>query len=66
MKECLLTVVIANYNYGKYLEESILSVLDQNVPEVELVVVDGGSTDNSVEIIRKYASTIPATTAPIR
>lgn len=50
----LLSIVIANYNYGRFLEEAIKSVLDQNVPEVELLVIDGGSTDESVDVIRKY------------
>ena len=51
----LLSVVIVNYNYGLYLEDAILSVLSQNCDEVELIVVDGGSTDDSVEIVHKYA-----------
>ena len=51
----LLSIVIANYNFGKFLEAAIRSVLDQNEPEVELIIVDGGSTDDSVEIIKKYA-----------
>ena len=51
----LLSIVIANYNYGRFLEEAIRSVLDQAVPEVELLVIDGGSTDESVDIIRRYA-----------
>lgn len=51
----LLSIVIANYNYGRFLEAAIRSVLDQNEPEIELVVVDGGSTDNSVDVIRRYA-----------
>ena len=50
----LLSIIIANYNYGQYLEAAIRSVLDQGRKDVELIVVDGGSTDDSVEIIRRY------------
>ena len=54
----LLSVVVANYNYGRFIETAIQSVLDQNNHDVELIVVDGGSTDDSVSIIRQYASRI--------
>ena len=50
----LLSIVIANYNYGRFLEEAIQSVLSQSCNDYELIIVDGGSTDNSVEIIKKY------------
>ena len=55
----LLSIVIANYNYGQFLESSIRSVVEQDVfGECELLVVDGGSTDNSIEIVKKYESKI--------
>ncbi|MBQ8125615.1 MAG: glycosyltransferase [Kiritimatiellae bacterium] len=59
----LLSIVIANYNYGRYLEEAIKSVLVPGLGRlVELIVCDGGSTDSSVEIIRRYARGLPPNT----
>jgi glycosyltransferase involved in cell wall biosynthesis len=52
------SVVIANFNYGRFLEEAIVSVLDQSCQDFELIIMDGGSTDNSVEVIRKYQDRI--------
>jgi glycosyltransferase involved in cell wall biosynthesis len=49
-----ITIVTCSYNQGKFLEEAILSVLDQGYPNLEYIVIDGGSTDNSVEIIRRH------------
>ena len=54
----ILSVVIANYNYGRFLPYAIESVVRQNIPEVELIIVDGGSADNSVEVIKKYEKDI--------
>ncbi|MEF8722252.1 glycosyltransferase [Candidatus Accumulibacter phosphatis] len=49
----LVTVIIASYNHGPYIEASIRSVLEQTYPYVELLVIDDGSTDDSVERIRR-------------
>ncbi len=49
-----ITIVTPSFNQGQFLEETICSVLEQNYPNLEYIVVDGGSSDNSVEIIRKY------------
>jgi len=50
-----ISVVTCSYNQGKFLEETITSVLGQQYPRLQYIVIDGGSTDNSVEIIKKYA-----------
>ncbi|MDF2713883.1 MAG: hypothetical protein K0R28_808 [Paenibacillus sp.] len=55
LKQPLVTVITPSYQQGAFIRETIESVLSQNYHNVELIVVDGGSTDHTVDILQKYA-----------
>ncbi|MDY6902411.1 MAG: glycosyltransferase, partial [Cyanobacteriota bacterium] len=56
----LVSVIIGNYNYGRFISEAIDSVLNQTYRNFELIVVDDGSTDNSREVIESYGDKLTA------
>lgn len=54
----VISVVIPSYNYARYLTDCLESILSQGYPELELIVLDGGSTDGTVDILRRYRDRI--------
>lgn len=53
-----ISIVTPNYNKGEFLEYTIKSVLSQSYPNFEYIVIDGGSTDGCVDVIKEYAGKI--------
>jgi len=52
--EVRISIVTPSYNQGQYIEETIRSVVGQRYPNMEYAVLDGGSTDRTIEILQKY------------
>ena len=53
-----ISVIIPNYNYARFLDQAINSVLNQTFPDIELIVVNNGSTDDSLVVLKKYENRI--------
>ncbi|WP_353930082.1 glycosyltransferase family 2 protein [Okeanomitos corallinicola TIOX110] len=53
-----ITIITPSYNQGNFIEETIQSIVSQGYPNLEYIIIDGGSTDNTVDIIKKYESLI--------
>ena len=58
MKKPRISIIIPSYNQGKYIEETLRSIIDQRIDGLQLIVMDGGSTDQTLDVLKKYAKKI--------
>ena len=53
-----ISIVTPSYNQGKFIERTIKSILDQDYPNLEYIVMDGGSGDETIDILKKYGRSL--------
>lgn len=58
MQQPVFSIITITYNAARFLENTILSILSQSYPKIEYIIIDGGSTDGTIDIIKQYASGI--------
>ncbi len=56
MPQPLVSIVITNHNYGRFISEAVQSIVDQHYPELELIIVDDASTDDSKTVIEQLSN----------
>ena len=54
-----ISIIIPNYNYDLYIAEALDSILNQDYVNIEIIIVDDGSTDNSLSILKEYERRFP-------
>jgi glycosyltransferase involved in cell wall biosynthesis len=53
-----ISVIVPSFNQGKFIERSLLSIIKQTYKNFEIILVDGGSTDETIDIIRRYSNNL--------
>jgi len=64
VKHPLVSVITPSFNQGKFIKETILSVFSQNYDNIEYIIMDGGSTDNTLNVIRKFGKKLKCISEP--